>query len=69
MDTIIDIDKPPIFRREEWIGKQKTYSQKDPPLFIINACDEAFKMPLNEMSQFPAHNIAVSDLLRKALPL
>jgi len=62
MDTIIDINKPLIFCREEWIFQQKTYSQKDLPLFIINACDEAFTMPLNEMSRFPAYNIAIIKL-------
>jgi hypothetical protein len=68
MDSIIDIDEPPIFRREEWIGKKKEYSRQNLPLFVINACDTAFAIPPNEMARFPDCNIAVSDLLRKVLP-
>jgi hypothetical protein len=68
MDTIIDLDEPPIFRREEWIGKKKTYSRKDLPYFVINACRKALAISPHEMSRFPAHNIAVSDLLKKILP-
>ena len=64
MDSIIDIDEPPIFRREEWIGKKKEYSHQNLPLFMINACDTAFAIPPNEMARSPDCNIAVSDLLR-----
>ena len=68
MDSIIDIDEPPIFCREEWIGKKNIYSRQNLPLFMINACDTAFAIPPNEMARFPDCNIAVSDLLRKVLP-
>ena len=68
MDTIIDLDEPPIFRREEWIGKKKTYSWKDLPYFMINACQKALPISPHKMSRFPAHNIAVNDLLKKILP-
>jgi hypothetical protein len=38
-NNIIDLDKPPTFRREEWIGQNKVYSRKDLPYFVIDACN------------------------------
>ena len=35
MDNCINLDEPPIFRSEEWIGKKKIYSWKDLPLFAM----------------------------------
>jgi len=68
MENIDDIDKPPIFHRDEWIGRKKKYSRKELPLFVLDACDVAFAIPANEMTRFPNPNIAVTDLLKQSLP-
>ena len=67
-NNIIDLDEPPTFRREEWIGQNKAYSRKDLPYFVIDACTKALAIPSREMTKFPAQNISVTDLLKKFLP-
>ena len=67
-NNIIDLDEPPTFRREEWIGQNKVYSRKDLPYFVIDACTKALAIPSREMTKFPAQNISVTDLLKKFLP-
>ena len=67
MDSIIDIDEPPIFHREEWIGKKNIYSCQNLPLFVINACNTAFSIPPNKMAWFPDCNIPVFKKLEAAI--
>jgi hypothetical protein len=39
MECIVnDIDEPPIFCREKWIGNNKIHPHKELLLFVINTC-------------------------------
>ncbi|KAF7972553.1 hypothetical protein HWV62_17764 [Athelia sp. TMB] len=65
MDSVIDLANPPLFDRDKWIGKGVTYSLKDLPYFVIDACADAFTIPSQERSRFPANDITVAELMKK----
>ena len=52
------------FRKEEWIGKRKQFSQKDLPTYVTEACTRSLEIPAEELSCFPSPNISVTDLLK-----
>jgi len=66
MADVEDIEDPPAFKREDWIGQGKKIT--DVPIFVLNACTNAFAIPAEYKSHFPSNNITVSELLTWDLP-
>ena len=66
MADVEDIEDPPAFKREDWIGQGKKIT--DVPIFVLNACTNAFAIPAEHKSHFPSNNITVSELLTWDLP-
>jgi len=66
MADVEDIDNPPAFKREDWIGKRKKIT--DVPIFVLDACTDAFTIPTEHKHHFPPKNITVSELLKWDLP-
>ncbi|KAF7970334.1 hypothetical protein HWV62_24362 [Athelia sp. TMB] len=69
MPQIGDLDNPPTFNKQEWIGQKKIYSQKNLPYFVVDACTQAFAVPQHEQWRFPSRDITVLDLLRTRTPI
>ncbi|KZP01997.1 hypothetical protein FIBSPDRAFT_970676 [Athelia psychrophila] len=38
MPQIDDLDNPPTFNKHEWLGKNKIYSPKNLPYFVVDTC-------------------------------
>src|ERR1700722_13013544 len=66
MEYLEDLEDPPAFKREEWIGQGKKITNV--PIFVLNACTNAFTIPAEQKRHFPSENIMISELLRLDLP-
>jgi hypothetical protein len=66
MDNFEDLEEPPAFECEEWIGQENKIT--DVPIFILDACTNAFTIPAEQKRHFPRENITISELLKQDLP-